>query len=315
MVFQVVAHHGGVPRGQIRWRISNFGECPVDGRAGAQQCERFLCFLLVVGEHRRREHDRGSVDPDVRHALGGDDLQFHSAVHVSTDLARPGEHLVGAVEGVGVHAHAADSRLRVELEMKGRHDREEAGARAAGGEVEVGVILGVDVELLAVGGDDVETDHAFARRPVDAAVPSVTALEQIAADANALAVAGGEEQVLGVEFGREDAAPLAGARHRAHLVLVDGRLIEPAHVEQQTAVPQMVGGPAVSTRADSDPKIVGLRVGERGDDVIVVAGLHDHRRISVRHPLVPHRRAPGVLITVIAPSEVPPRWKSRHFSS
>ena len=61
--------------------------------------------------------------------------------------------------------------------MKGRHDREEAGAGAAGGEVEVGVILGVDVELLAVGGDDVETDHALARRPVNPAVPAVTALE------------------------------------------------------------------------------------------------------------------------------------------
>jgi hypothetical protein len=55
------------------------------------------------------------------------------------------------------------------------------------------VIVCVTVDLLAVSSHHVEADDVFACQAVDAAVPAIPALQQIAADTDAFAVPGGKE--------------------------------------------------------------------------------------------------------------------------
>ena len=138
------------------------------------------------------------------------------------------------------------------------------------------MVLSVAVDLFAVGGDNLESKYAFACRSDHLAVPAVSALQQVAAEANAFAVARGEEEPLRVEFGREDAGDLARPDVRGHPSCVDRAVVEAADVEQQTAVTQMTGGPAVSPRTYADLMAVGTRVAERGDHVAGVMRLHYH---------------------------------------
>ena len=196
--------------------------------------------------------------------------------------------------------------------MEGRHHGEEARPRTPCRPIQVGVVLGVDVQLVTVRGDHVEADDALTRRSVHPAVPAVPALEQVAADSHALAVAGGEEQPERIELGRQDAAALAGSDHRDLLVGVDGGLLQAAHVEQHRAVAQMVGRPAVAAGLDADLLAVGLGVAHGGDHVLGVDRLHDDVRVAVRHPLIPHRRPTCGFIPVIAAEEVPRVGKCRH---
>ncbi|EUA52631.1 hypothetical protein I552_8739 [Mycobacterium xenopi 3993] len=63
-----------------------------------------------------------------------------------------------------------------------------------GGPIQVGMVFGIAVKPFAVGGDHLQTQHALARRAEHRAVPAIPALQQIAAQANALAVSCGKEQ-------------------------------------------------------------------------------------------------------------------------
>jgi len=150
-------------------------------------------------------------------------------------------------------------------------------------------VFGVDVDLLTVGGHHVQAEHALARRPVDPAVPSVPALQQVPADTNALAVARREEQIEFVEFVGQHTAALAGPDHRHFVLTVDRGLLQAAHVEQDRAVAQMVGGPAVAAGLDADLLVVRRGVAHRGDDVVGVDRLHDH--LGIAHPTPPGPRS------------------------
>ena len=114
------------------------------------------------------------------------------------------------------------------------------------------MIFRVAVDLFAVGGDDGEPDDALARRAIDAAVPAVSALQQVAAEADALAVPAGEEQALGLEVGHQQAAALTRTGGGGFVFGVDGGVVEAADVEQHRAVAEMVGREAVPTRDDAD---------------------------------------------------------------
>src|SRR3984957_4711242 len=107
-------------------------------------------------------------------------------------------------------------------------------------------MLRVAVERVAVGGDDLEPEHALAPRPDALAVPAVSTLKQIPAEANALAVARREEQALGIEVGRERAGDHARPDGGDHRIGVDTAVIETAHVEQHPAIAQMACVPTVS---------------------------------------------------------------------
>ena len=162
---------------------------------------------------------RGVVDPGCRIGARGEDLQFDPVVDLGTDRAPPGVHLVGELDRVHVQAGAQDRRTRVNPQFERGDHTEEARSRAAGGPIQVGVVLGVAVDLFTVGGDDLEPKHALTCRAEHRTVPAVSALQQIAAEANAFAMARREEEPLRVEFGREDAGDLARPDVRGHPIL------------------------------------------------------------------------------------------------
>src|ERR1700757_5427072 len=119
------------------------------------------------------------------------------------------------------------------------------------------MVFGVAVDLFTVGGYDFHSEHAFACRPEHRTVPTVSALQKIATEANAFAMAGGKEQPLRVQFGREDAGYLARADVRGHPIRFHGAVIEAADVEQQATVAQVTGHPAVPARTYADVISVG----------------------------------------------------------
>ena len=182
---------------------------------------------------------------------------------------------------------------------------EKAWAGTAGGPVQIGVIVCVAVDLLAVGGDDVQADDALARRAVDAAVPAVPALQQITAETDALAVAAGEEQALRLQVGHEQTAALARTDDGRFPLGIDRCVIEPADVEQHRAVAEMVGRETVSTRNDADLVSVGLGIPDPHVDVVGINGLDDHLGVALWHSLMPHGATAGRLVAVFAAEKVP----------
>ncbi|BCI88369.1 hypothetical protein NIIDMKKI_35750 [Mycobacterium kansasii] len=239
-------------------------------------------------------------------------MHLDAAIHVGADVAGPGVDLVGHVERVHVHAGAADGRAGIELEVKRRDDPEKARPGAAGGPVQLGVIVCVAIDLLAVGGDDLEPDDALAGGAENPAVPAVPALQQVAAQADAFTVAAREKEVLCLEIGHEQAAALAGAGDGRHVFGIDPRVVETADVKQNSAVAQMAGREAVPTRDDADPMAVGLGIAQARDDVGGIDSLHNHLGITFGHSLMPHRTAACSLVTVITAEKVPPGRKCAH---
>ena len=242
---RVVAHHARVPGVEIGGGIRHRDQCPLPRRAGFQQRERRGRFGFGVGEHRRGHHDARRVQAGAGDGARGDDLQFHSTVHVGADRSGPWVDLVGQLDRIDVETAAADGRPRIELEMKSGDHCEEAGAGTARRPVQVGVVVPVDVQALPVGGDHIETQHAFAGRPEHAAVPAVSALQEVAADADALAMARGEEQVLRRQPSGQHTAAHARADHSGSGGRVDRAAVEAADVEEHPAVTDVVAGPAV----------------------------------------------------------------------
>ena len=153
-------------------------------------------------------------------------------------------------------------------------------------------MLRIAIDLVALGRDDLQPEHAFACRPDDLAVPPVPTLQQIAAEANAFAVAGREEQALGVEIGGKDTGDHAGTDVGGHRVGVDPAGIEATDVEQHAAITQMACRPTVSAGSNADPVPLGACVADGGDNVVGIARLHDHIGKALRQNGVPHRVAP-----------------------
>src|ERR1700739_2973264 len=165
------------------------------------------------------------------------------------------------------------------------------------------MVFGVAVDLFTVGGDDFHSKHAFACRPEHRTVSAVSALQKIATKANAFAMAGGKEQPLRVQFGREDAGDLARAHVRDHPIRFDSAVIEAADVEQQATVAQVTGHPAVPARTYADVMSVGPRITDRRDHVVGVVRLHDYIRKTVRQKAIPYRCPTGSFVTVCATEE------------
>src|SRR5947209_7478584 len=116
-------------------------------------------------------------------------------------------------------------------------------------------------------------------------------------------MAGGKEQPLRVQFRREDAGDLARADVRGHPVRFDGAVIEAADVEQQPAVAQVTGRPAVPARTYADLISAAPRIADRRDHVVGVVRLHDHVGKAFRQKAVPYRLPTCPLVTVRATAE------------
>ena len=110
-----------------------------------------------------------------------------------------------------------------------------------------------------------------------------------------------EEEPFGVEFGRETAGALARSDLRGHPVRIDPAVVESADVEQQSAVAQVAGRPAVPARPNADLVAVLARIAQRRDHVCGVMGLHDRVGKAVRQKAVPHRRPAGRFVSRRSP--------------
>src|SRR5262245_4726048 len=85
-------------------------------------------------------------------------------------------------------------RLRVDAQVEARDDPKEPRTRPTRRPIEVLVLRVAGVDDVAIRGDDVETEHAHARRPQHPAVPAEATLQQITAKPHAAAVAGRKKQ-------------------------------------------------------------------------------------------------------------------------
>ncbi|CKR30356.1 Uncharacterised protein [Mycobacterium tuberculosis] len=233
-------------------------------------------------------------------------MQLDPRVDFGADRAGPGKDLVGKVEWVDIDAGATGGRPRIQLQVKRGDDAKKARTGAAGGPVQIGVIVCVAMDLRAVGGDDVQANHALARRAVDPAVPAVSALQQITSETDSPAVATREEQALRLQFGHEHAAALPWTDDRAALIGVDGGVVYPAHVEQHSAIAQMAGGKTVPTGHDAHLMAIDRGVADGADNVVSTDSLNDHLGVAIRYAPMPHGAAASRLVPVTAPEEVPP---------
>jgi hypothetical protein len=161
------------------------------------------------------------------------------------------------------------------------------------------------MDLLAVGGDDIQADDALASRAVDAAVPAVAALQQIATDTDALAMPAREEHALRLQVGHQEAAALARTDDGQPLLGIDRHVVEAADVEQNGAVAEVAGREAVSTRNDAHVMAVGPGIADAGDDFVGVDGLHDQLGTSLGHSLMPNGSAARGFVAVVATEKVP----------
>ena len=110
-----------------------------------------------------------------------DDDRLDPSIERRQHLVRPVQHGVEVVDRQrvgGLHEH----RRKVEQgEVKACDGTEEPRTGAPRRPVQVGVGIGAGVDQLAVGGHHVDREHALAGPPPQTAVPSLAALEEVAA--------------------------------------------------------------------------------------------------------------------------------------
>src|SRR5262249_44718512 len=99
------------------------------------------------------------------------------------------------------------------------------------------------------------------------------------------------------------AAAAPGSCRGDRSIPVDPHLVEPGHVQQQAALADVVGRPAMATRADPDLEV--LPPGERDgfDDVVHVDWLNHHLRQLSGVTLVEERFHDGLAEASIVPIE------------
>src|SRR3954468_22842181 len=88
-----------------------------------------------------------------------------------------------------LEARAHHRRALMNPQLERCDHTEETGPCAARGPIQIGVMLGVAVDLFAVGRHDIQAEHALACHADCRTVPAVSALQEKAAEANTLAVA------------------------------------------------------------------------------------------------------------------------------
>ncbi len=136
---------------------------------------------------------------------------------------------------------------------------------------------------------------------MDAPVPAVAALEQVAADRHAHAVTGGKEQVLLLERGQQIAAGTAGLDRGGHRVPVNLDRAQARHIEQHAAVAEVVARPAVASGAHADPHVGLPRFKDGRDHVRLALGENDQIRKALGRARIPHG-APARLFIAALPS-------------
>jgi hypothetical protein len=235
-----------------------------------------------------------------------DDHQLDLAGHARPHLVRPGENLVQQLDRVEVNAVGNVAGARIEAQVEARDRAEEARAGAAGGPEEVRVVDLVGPHQLAVGGDHVDRLDAHAGGAVDAAVPAEAALQQVAAEGDAGAVPGREEEVALSQRDQQLVAAHARPDHCRPRLGIDLDRVQPGDVEQHAAVAQVVAGPAVAAGADSDPQALGAGLPDRGYQVRLALRLNDQVGEAGGRASVPDGGTPRLLVPVLPTPESTP---------
>ena len=188
-------------------------------------------------------------------------------------------------------------RPRIKLQMKTCDNSKKAGPGAAGRPVDIGVLVWAGVAQFAIRANVIDGKHALACRPQRPAVPAKTALQQVAAKADALAMTDREEQLLPSKQMINVVATATRADGRAHRLPVDGHRIQTGNIEQHSAVADVVAGPAVSSRADADAPSIGVCKTYGCDHILFGPRLDDHVGIAIRQMHIP---ACGAARSVVA---------------
>jgi hypothetical protein len=182
-------------------------------------------------------------------------------------------------------------------------DHAEVAAAAAHRPEEVRVMLGVDLEDLAVGGHQLDALDRVDGEPELAAQPADPAAQGDAAHADVRAVAERHDQAVG----RGGFGQLAGGDPRLHPGDPRGRVdLDGPHggqVDQQPALGAAVAGQAVPAAADRDLEAGAGGELQRPGDVPAVDRPDDHRRAEIVEEVV----APsGVVVAGVARAETLP---------
>ncbi len=168
------------------------------------------------------------------------------------------------------------------LEGEGGHHAEIA-ATAAQGPEEIGMVVRVDGEELAIGGDDFGGDDVVAAQTEGAHEVAESAAHGEPADAGGGddPAGGGETGVMtgGIELGPGDAALDDGGVALG----IDGDLLHSGKVDHHAAVADRAAGDTVPAAADSEGELVRAGECDGGGDVMGVAALDDEGGIAVDH--------------------------------
>ena len=274
----------------------------VQQRRGVDGAERVELGLELA----KRRQDLGRLLLGSEHGPVDDDEPASAErlgnVGQRRDLqqASRGGHLVGrrlcpldvAAEHVGCllpgpDEHPGDEGVDAVEGDLDRDDDAEAAAAAAQRPEEIGVLHGVGTDERAVGGDELDGEHALGREAVLAREPADAAAERVADDADVRrgAVQGGQAGGVG---GAGDVLP-PGARLDAGAACVDVDLdaAQVAHVDQERPGERARRG-TVTGALDGDLQVALARVGDGGDHVVHGGGQRDDRGALV------DRQVPGL---------------------
>ena len=176
-------------------------------------------------------------------------------------------------------------RMQPELELG---DDAEVAAAAAQPPEQVRVAGLVDVQPVAVGGDQLERRHVVARQPEPAREPAHPAAERQAADAGVGDIARGRGQPM-LHRGAVERAEQRPALHpRASALGIDADAAHRRQVDHQAAVRDAQPEHAVPSGAHADLEVPLAAVADRLGDVVRARAAHDRPRPAVDHR-VPHR--------------------------
>jgi hypothetical protein len=240
------------------------------GGEGAERRERALAGVEVarVDEHRQ--------DDELAVVLGGDGRHRRGVHHVGDrrELLRRGlglgdeggEHLGRR----GEEEHPAEDLAHlVEAELEPRGDAE-VPAAAADRPEQVRVVLGIDVQELAVRGHDLGGEQVVDRHAVLADEEADPATERDPGDADGAGVAEARREAVLCGGRRVLARGQAGAGPGGAPVGVDVERLEGGDVEDDPALGAAVARGAVGAAADRE---LGAGVAGEGDDAGDVGGV------------------------------------------
>ena len=225
---------------------------------------------------------------------------------VPADVARQGGHDAGVLAQRGGRLlrlvdRDADAHHRAEVvgaEGEAGDDAEVAAAAAQRPE-QLGVGVGVDLDDLAAGQDELEGDEVVAGQAVLAGEPADPAAEREAGHAGLGHDPGRDDQPVRRGRGVDVAEPAAAARVHQLALRIDGDLAQPGQVDGQAAVRHGLARHVVAAAADRRRQAVLAGHADRGHHVLGAGAAQDQAGAPVDHG-VPEQPGPLVLGVVRA---------------